>query len=245
MGRREEILRRLMGSRSDNVRNLLAARRRMVDQPMVPTGEQSLTPASLIARSPEAAAAVREADELRWMNLGSHLGDAASAGARPIMEGKVGGTFAKTPMDEIGVLGVVSYPVGVPNQGLARDIRRHEVMHGYNEAAHQGMEGMPLWSRVTGSMPRAIRRPLDEVVATRVGGQKYTDINWDWYAKLYEGQGQLDAARVARALHAAQVAGRRGGQVVRKAADNPMATGAGLVGGSTLLYGLMSGEDGQ
>lgn len=245
MGRREELLMRLMGSRSNNVRNMLAARRRMVDQPMVPTGERSLTPAALIARSPEATAAVREAEELQGMNLGSHLGDAASAGARPIMDGKVVGTFAKTPLEDVGVLGVVSYPSGIPNQGRARGIRRHEVMHGYNEAAHQGMDGMPIWSRVTGSMPRAIRRPLDEVVATRVGGMKYADINWDWYAKLYESQGQLDAARVARALHAAQVAGHRGGQLVRKAADHPMATGAVIGGGGTLLYGLMSGEDGQ
>jgi len=51
-------------------------------------------------------------------------------------------------------------------------------------------------------------------------------------------QGNLQAARIAEALHASQRAGKA-------VADNPMAAGAGLVGGSTLLYGLMSGDDGQ
>jgi len=94
-------------------------------------------------------------------------------------------------------------------------------------------------------MPEMFRRPLDEIVASRVGGKPLMEIPWGVYAERFADIGQVGAANVARSLHAAQVAREAAGRAGRLAADNPMATGATLGGGGTLLYGLMSGDDGQ
>jgi hypothetical protein len=228
------------GSRESQVRSMLAARRRMVDQHMVPAAGEALRPGGLVGRSPEAKQLVQNAELMSEFGSGhkSRLGNRARLGAEPILAHQAAGTFTNSPLDETGFLGVVSYPKDVPNVSMARNIRRHEVMHGYNEAARQGMEGMPLWSRVTGSMPSAVRRPLDELVAQSAGGDKFMDINWDWYAKLYADQGQQDAARVARAMQAAQLARR----AAEFAGEHPVLLGAG-VGGGYLMKKALAEED--
>ena len=230
MGRREEILRRLMGSRSDNVRNMLAARRRMLDQKITPAGPQ------LIARTadrklPRPVFPGLENSQAAYLGEGLVAATLAEGAAeRLAKDRRLAGIFV--PMDDSGPLGVVSYRPGMTGT------RRHEVMHGYNQAARQGVPGMPLPSRLISKLPRSVAVPFDEMIATRAGGDRIIDVPWDYYAKGYREKGHLAAARIAEALHASQRAGRA-------VADNPMATGAGLVGGSALLYGLMSGEDGQ
>jgi len=82
--------------------------------------------------------------------------------------------------------------------------RRHEVMHGYNHAARMGAKDLPLMSRVASAVPHALSRPLDELIAQRVGGRAFMEIPWDWYANQYATEGSAGAARVARALSAAQ-----------------------------------------
>jgi hypothetical protein len=242
MGRREELLRRLMGlpSRSDNVRNMLAARRRMVDVPYkkgfdgidLPEGGWIPTKrridASPVARGVPALATWR----------------------KDLLAEYVRETLDKNP-SWAGFYAPAFNTVVYPDASNAaygrshRTIRRHEVMHGFNQAARDGVSGMPISSRLIAKLPENVAIPLDEMIATRAGGDRILDVPWAKYAETYRKQGDNRAARIADALHAAQVAGRRGGQLVRKAADNPMATGAGLVGGSALLYGLMSGDDGQ
>jgi len=238
MGRREEILRRLMGSRSDNVRNLLAARRRMLDQAVTPSGVTRAV-RTVDGQLPRPAFPGMENSTLLRVAEGLALDTLAADAAKQMADDpRIMGHFMPMPSNT-GPLGVVSYRPGMP------DVRRHEVMHGYNQAAREGVPGMPLASRLAAKLPRDMAVPFDEMIATRAGGERIMDVPWGYYADRYRKQGNNQAARIAGALHAAQVAGRRGGQFVRKAAANPMATGAGLVGGSALLYGLMSGEDGQ
>lgn len=156
---------------------------------------------------------------------------AADAAKQMADDPRIMGHFFPMPANT-GPLGVVSYRPGMPA------VRRHEVMHGYNQAAREGVPGMPLASRLAAKLPSDMAVPFDEMIATRAGGKRIMDVPWGYYADRYRKQGNNQAARIAEALHASQRAGKA-------VADNPMATGAGLVGGSALLYGLMSGEDGQ
>lgn len=212
---------------------MLAARRRIIDQPMVPSAldESRLVPDALVARADDIAplinGSVNNADRLRQ----AALSVVADIGAKPITAGEFVGSFTGVPMDKAGFLGVVSYPSGASTD-LARNIRRHEIMHGYNEAARQGMEGMPLSSRLVAAMPRALSRPLDELIAQRVGGASFSEIPWGAYVSQYAQEGQSGAAAVARGLQAAQVAGRYAPYIA-----------AGAVGTGMLAYGLSQDDD--
>ena len=235
MGRREELLRRLMGlpSRSDNVRNLLAARRRMVDAPYKQSvvGIDVPNEGWVPIRLRRDASPVRRSGQPMGPKEEEFLADYVQEtfDGHPSWDGFYGPAF-----------NIVVYPDAANRAyGLSpRITRRHEVMHGYNQAARDGVPGMPISSRLLATLPEGMARPLDEMIATRAGGERILEVPWDTYAETYRKQGNLQAARIAGALHASQRAGRA-------VADNPMATGAGLVGGSALLYGLMSGEDGQ
>lgn len=136
------------------------------------------------------------------------------------------------------VLGVISYP------RFERGVRRHELMHGYTEAARAGYEGLPAWPQAVGSMPRWLGRPLDELGAQRAGGTPFMETPWGWYASYYAQSGDQGAARVARALEAAQRARRMGGRAAEFAADHPVLLGAG-VGTAYLLNQALAEEEGE
>lgn len=226
------------------VQAMLQARRRIIDQPMVPslTEAGKLVPDALVARADDLAplieGGVNDADLLRRAAMQLR----ADAGAENIVAGRWGGSFVDAPLESAGYLGVASYPRNVPNASLARNIRRHEIMHGYNTAARQGLEGLPLSSQVVASLPQSLARPLDELVAQRVGGNSFMDIPWGDYASSYAEAGQTGAARTARALEAAQRARRLGGQAVEFVGDHPVLLGAG-VGTAYLLNQALAEEE--
>lgn len=211
---------------------MLAARRRIIDQPMVPAldGSERLVPDALVARS----GALDQVLSGRFDDVSPEWREGvlrrADLGAENIVAGRWNGSFVEDPL--IG--GVASYPRGVPNAGLARNIRRHEIMHGYNAAARQGMDGMPLSSTLAAAMPRALSTPLDELIAQRVGGAAFSEIPWGLYAGQYAQEGQAGAAAVARGLQAAQVAGRYAPYLA-----------AGAVGTGMLAYGLSQDDEAE
>lgn len=233
---------------------LMAARRRIIDQPMVPSYYSgTLVPDALIARTDDLATLLDGSDSLavnpQAMRLApleydwgeaSRLLDAAELGANEVIAQRAFGTFV--PARGAPYVGVASYPSGVPNAELARNVRRHEIMHGYNEAARQGFEGMPFASRLTASLPRPLSIPVDEMVAQGVGGTRALDVPWGVYAEKYAAGGELGAARVARALEAAQKARQLGGQAAQFAQEHPYLTGAGL-GTAYLLPQALAAEE--
>lgn len=162
---------------------------------------------------------------------------AAAMDARDLVDaGAAGGVFTTRPgMGD--TLGVVTYPE------LGYGIRRHEVMHGLNHAAMQGVPGMPLASRVIASLPSGLARPLDEAVASRVGGKPVLDVPWNVYADRYRKEGNMQAARVAQALYAAQQARNAARAAGRVVTDNPAAAAAALATGGGVLYGLSLEDD--
>ena len=180
---------------------MLAARRRIIDQPMVPSilHPGRVVPDMLVARGGEIDAVLR-ANRLEE-DLLQDIYARAEGVAEPVERGLWRGGFVPAGTDDY--VGIATYPTGGQ-----RDTRRHEVMHGYNEAARRGYDGLPFWSRVAGSAPPAISYPLDELLAQRAGGAKFMEIPWDKYAGSYAGMGQPGAARVAQGLHAAQKAGQ-------------------------------------
>ena len=232
---------------------LMAARRRIIDQPMVLSADaQKLVPDALITRADDLAPLVdgsglaANAEGLRmappeydWAEA-SRLSDAAELGANEVIAQRAFGTFV--PARGAPYVGVASYPSGVPNAELARNVRRHEIMHGYNEAARQGFEGLPFASRLTASLPRPLSIPVDEMVAQGVGGTRALDVPWGVYAEKYAAGGELGAARVARALEAAQKARQLGGQAAQFTKDHPVLTGAG-VGTMYLLQQALAAEE--
>ena len=236
MGKYDALLLRLAPQSRSNLPAMLAARRAIIDQPMVPAvgAVNKLVPDALVARSPDLQQVIDAPSAAIDLWSSKAIQSVAERGAAPIIEGRWAGVFSgnadPTARDWIGV---ASYPSDVPNKSLARSVRRHEIMHGYNNAASRGFEGLPFWSRVVGSMPEAIARPLDELIAQRVGGAGFMDIPWDSYARTYASQGSPGAARVARVLQAAQEA--------RQAADNPvaqgLALGVGVGTGAAYAYG--------
>lgn len=217
---------------------MLQVRRRIIDQPMVPSvvEAEKLVPDALVARAEDLApliqGSVNHADLARRAGLNLR----ADLGADNIVAGRWRGSFVDAPLESAGYIGVASYPKDVPNAGLARSIRRHEIMHGYNEAARQGLEGLPLSSWLVAKTPPAISRPLDELVAQRVGGTAFMDIPWDKYARSYADEGQSGAARVAQGLHAAQRAGRF-------ASDYAPYLAAGAVGTGLTAYALTQDDE--
>lgn len=239
--------------KASRVPALMAARRRIIDQPMVLSADaQKLVPDALITRADDLAPLVdgsglaANAEGLRMAPLeydwaeASRLSDAAELGANEVIAQRAFGTFV--PARGAPYVGVASYPSGVPNAELARNVRRHEIMHGYNEAARQGFEGLPFASRLTASLPRPLSIPVDEMVAQGVGGTRALDVPWGVYAEKYAAGGELGAARVARALEAAQKARQLGGQAAQFTKDHPVLTGAG-VGTMYLLQQALAAEE--
>lgn len=208
---------------------MMGARRRIIDQPMVPAvdGSGRLVPAAMVARADDLAKVVERGDTAEDLIRRSVLNVHADRGANNIVAGQWDGSFVDAPMGVFGYLGVASYPKGIPNADLARNVRRHEIMHGYNAAARQGWDGMPLSSRVVAGMPKSLVWPIDELVAQRAGGKGFMDIPWGNYAHHYAKHGERGAARTARALQAAQIAAR-----------HPSLVAAATVVGGGLLYGL-------
>ena len=227
--------------KASRVPALMAARRRIIDQPMVLSADaQKLVPDALITRADDLAPLVDGSYMPDDWRVADDLARVAEAGARDVVADRAFGTFAKAP--GAPYLGVASYVSGVPNAALARTARRHEIMHGYNEAARQGFEGLPFASRLTASLPRPLSIPVDEMVAQGVGGTRALDVPWGFYAERYAAGGELGAARVARALEAAQKARQLGGQAAQFTKDHPVLTGAG-VGTMYLLQQALAAEE--
>lgn len=231
MGWRDRLLGGAEAARRERLRSLIAARRRMVDQAIQPSGvTRSVRTAD--GQLPRPVFPGMQDSTLLRVSEGLVLDTLAADAAKQMADDpRILGHFFPMPSNT-GPLGVVSYRPGMPA------VRRHEVMHGYNKAAREGVPGMPLAARMVASLPQNAAVPFDEMVATRVDGTRIMDVPWREYAVRYRKQGNPQAARIAEALHAAQRAGRL-------ASDNPIATGATIGGGGTLLYGLMSGDDGQ
>lgn len=232
---------------------MLAARRRIIDQPMVPSVMEpgKLVPDMLVPRSPDNAALI-DAYNLPFVSASNEAAIAslkrraeldiiAERGADGVKSGDWSGSFVNAPPEEAGYLGVLTYPLGAQD---ARSVRRHELMHGYTAAARRGYDGLPAWPQAVGSMPRWLSRPLDELGAQRVGGTPFMEIPWDFYASHYAQQGDQGAARVARALEAAQRARRMGGRAAEFAADHPVLLGAG-VGTAYLLNQALAEEESE
>ena len=232
------MVQRALACMGTSLRKLLAARRQMVDAPYwqrfdgvdLPGGGWMPT-----KRRIEASPVARDGSGLEFQDE-AFLRQLTSE----TLEGRpeVNGFFMPD-------YALVAYPDA--HRALAgsdpRGIRRHEVMHAYNHAARQGVSGMPLASRVLAQFPEGLARPLDEMVASRAGGKAALDIPWDYYASHYLAEGNAQAARVARALHAAQQARNAARAAGTFAADHPAAAAAALATGGGLLYGLSLEDD--
>ena len=214
---------------------MLAARRRIIDQPMVPSVIEpgKLVPDALVVRSPDLQPLLSEPVGGRITNV------LAENAGRAVTGGDAEGVFTAAWPWAADYLGVATYPAG--NRG----VRRHEVMHGYNEAARLGDERMPFWSRVAGAATPAISLPLDELIAQRVGGTAFMDIPWGDYARRYAQLGEAGAARSARALEAAQQAMQLGVRAAEFAADHPVLLGAGVGTAYLLNHALAEEEEAQ
>jgi|688.fasta_scaffold248527_1 hypothetical protein len=175
---------------ASRIRKLLAARRAMVDLPY-----RSLDAGDLKYRALEPTPRIRpvpyDADPLV-----QYAEDALKADGWE-------GLFVHSPeiYQDKGTIGAVVYPVG------DRNVRRHEVMHGYNRAAMLGVDGMPWQSRAVAALDRVPGLGLvaDEMVARMAGGSRpFADVPWDAYQRSYAEQGKDAAARIAGLLHGVQ-----------------------------------------
>lgn len=157
------------------------------------------------------------------------LAEVAADRAKDALASGAVGVFS--PMSkQSAYVGLLSYPVG------DRKVRRHELMHGYAEAAKQGLPGMPFGARMVAASPGFLAEPLDEYLAMRADGTRFMDIPWGAYADDYLMRGHPVAARVAHGLHAAQMAGRFASEYAPYIA-------AGAVGTGALAYGLSQGDE--
>jgi hypothetical protein len=232
MGWRDRLLGGAEAARRERLRSLIAARRRMVDQPYA--GVPGSNPSYRVV--PRGRAVPIDAATQAEVSAALQTALAGTAARAEVNKGSAVGVFATHPgMGD--TLGVVTYPE------LGYAIRRHEVMHGLNHAAMQGVPGMPLASRVIASLPAGLARPLDEAVASRVGGKPVLDVPWNVYADRYRKEGSMQAARVAQALYAAQQARNAARAAGRVVTDNPTATAAALATGGGVLYGLSLEDD--
>jgi hypothetical protein len=146
---------------------------------------------------------------------------AAARSGTELMSGRGAlGVFSPTPGERR--VGVASYPVD------DYSTRRHEIMHGYTEAARRGHPGMPLISQAAARLPHFLGRPLDEAAAQVVGGTRLRDIPWGRYADIYRQQGEAGPARVAAALDGAQRVGRSLPEAAAAAATTTAVAGAGI-----------------
>ena len=115
----------------------------------------------------------------------------------------------------------------------AREVRRHEVMHGYNAAAQVDGSRLPLAARLTGALRAGgntggFGRVFDELVAHRTGGRRFSEIPWHVYGEQYAAEGDPLASRIALGLDGARRAGRVAYDRSPYLAGG--ATSAGLVG---------------
>ena len=169
-------------AKSSNVPAMLAARRGMIDaRPGVRIDIPVVTP-----RDGDYSA-VHDAYGLGLID----------SGIDAIKDGQVGGLFNPSRGRFPGV-GLVMYRQG------DRATRRHEVMHGLTEAARLGYPGMPAVSRAAARLPNFLSGPLDEMAATRVGGQSLLTNNWPFYASYHAKQGNYGPAAVYAGLSLAQ-----------------------------------------
>lgn len=197
---------------------MLAARRAMIDMPYHTAGD------AIVVHPP-----VRRLMATERPKMDELLSEVVADRAIETLASGAQGAFA--PMtQESAYVGLLSYPVG------DRMTRKHELMHGYAEAAKQGLPGMPLGARMVASSPRFLADPLDEYLAMRADGTRFMDIPWGAYADDYRTRGQQGAARVAQGLHAAQKAGRF-------ASDYAPYLAAGAVGTGMMAYGLSQDDD--
>lgn len=165
-----------------NVPALLAARRAMIDaRPGVLSDSPFVTP-----RDGDYSGVI-DAYGLGLIDSGINL----------MKEGKVGGVF-KPSRGRFPGVGLVMYRQG------DRATRRHEVMHGYTEAARMGYPGMPAVSRLAARLPNVLSGPLDEMAATRVGGESLLTKDWPFYASFHAKQGNYGPAAVYAGLGVAQ-----------------------------------------
>lgn len=197
---------------------MLAARRAMIDMPHHTAGDT-------IVVHP----ARRRLTATERPKIDALLAEiAADRAIDTLAEGAVG---VFSPMSkQSAYVGLLSYPAG------DRNVRKHELMHGYAEAAKRGLPGMPLGARMVAASPGFLAEPLDEYLAMRADGTRFMDIPWAAYADEYRMRGQPGAARVAHGLHAAQKAGRF-------AYDYAPYLAAGVTGTGMLAYGLSQDDD--
>ena len=169
-------------AKGGNVPALLAARRGMIDaRPGVRMDIPLVTP-----RDGDWSA-VNEADRMGLID----------SGIDAIKDGHVGGLFNPARGRFPGV-GLVMYRQG------DRATRRHEVMHGLTEAARLGYPGMPAVSRVAARLPNFLSGPLDEMAATRAGGQSLLTNDWPFYVAYHAKQRNYGPAAVYAGLSLAQ-----------------------------------------
>lgn len=239
------LIRRLGGAQDpERFRAMLAARRAMVDQQVLADGTTKLVPRSEltahVVQDPAALAAAGRGDDntRRFMSLllaneARQVQNRALRASAAMSDGSVGGLFSPTPGAR--PVGVVTYPQG------NRAVRRHEVMHGYNEAARRGYQGLPTSSRVIGALDgsswtRPFATVADELAAQRVGGRSFSEMNWPDYVSYYGAHGDHAAAALARALGVA-------GGVQRELAQHPVAWGLAAGTAATLGAALGAGEE--
>ena len=249
MGKLDDLIARLGGGGSSGKFSAMRrARENMVDSAVdMGTGDSTLT-----ARGDQLHFA-ESADFLYDVGRGDleedvRLVEGLVANASDsIYRREVGGQFS--PTRELNLTGVVSYPHG------SRRVRRHEIMHGYNEHAMkfgphwtEGGAGLPFASRLVAALPAGsgLERVADEMVATRAGGDRIRDVDWDYYRNLYASQGDVDAAKVAGHVANAQEAARR---VLSRMPNNPAESAALYGGAAAASYGalnaLLNGQEPQ
>jgi hypothetical protein len=172
---------------TSNIRALLAARRKMVDASPSTWRPVPGEPPIPLVISRTGASPSRGA----WKDIDRVIQN---------IDRGVGGGFFASSTGRYPELGVVAYKQG--DYGT----RRHEVMHGYTEAARQGYPGMPLASRVAARLPHSLSTVLDEMAATSAGGGSVFLKNWPFYARYYAERGDYGPAALYGGISAAQAA---------------------------------------
>jgi hypothetical protein len=151
-----------------------------------------------------------------------------------VQRGDVRGVFSPSGQNHPKV-GIVAYRQG------DRGTRRHEVMHGYTEAAGRGYPGMPPIAQLAASLPRALGVPLEEIVATQAGGRSALVKNWPWYSQYYARSGHYGPAATYAGMGAAQLAvpvaaGYGAGMLARQVMPLPPSDDEEGGGQDALLY---------
>lgn len=208
----------------DRIRAMLAARRRIVDNVVRPNPDPLSSRVAVMGVLKPRSGEMRDLVSSILPEEVGAVRNKASDHLMPIWRGDVDGLFTNTPGTH--AIGVASYRAG------DWPTRRHELMHGYTEAARRGYGGLPLSARVSASLPEGLGVVADELVAQRAGGTAFGDIDWGWYASFYAAQGNKSAAAAARAM-----------QAVQKAGDYAPYVAAGAAGTGLMAYGLSQEDD--